>query len=55
VQPKSFSESPGTVSVSIDKPARFILVSLLQAAPDAGCTAKFPFRGSISEIAFSPA
>jgi len=55
VQPKRFSESPGTVSVSIDKPARFILVSLLQAARDAGCTAKFPFRGSISEIAFSPA
>jgi serine/threonine protein kinase len=55
VAPKGFSAAPGTVSVPITEAARFILVLLIEAAPDSGCSADFPFRGSISEITFASA
>ncbi|MCU1394249.1 MAG: putative serine/threonine protein kinase [Ilumatobacteraceae bacterium] len=55
VQPKSAGTAPGTVTASISQPSRYVLVLLLQAASDNGCSAKFPYRGAISEIRFATA
>ena len=55
VAPKSFSAAPGTISVPIPHPAQHILVLLIEAAPDGGCSANLPFRGSISDVTFAPA
>ena len=55
VAPKSFSADPGAMSVPITQPARFVLVLLIEAAADAGCSGNFPYRASISEITFASA
>ena len=54
VQPKSAGTSPTSVTAAIGTPARFVLVLLLEAAPDNGCSSKFPYRAAISEVTFTP-
>ena len=53
VQPKSFSNTPGTVSAAISTPARFVLVLVIQAAQDPGCSNSFPYRAGIAEVSFT--
>ena len=56
VQPKSAGTTAGVVTATVSgAPARFVLVLLLEAAKDNGCSAKFPYRGSISGISFAAA
>ena len=55
VQPRSFSNSPGTVTALVNaSPARYVLVLLHEVGPDISCSKARPFRGSISEITFAP-
>jgi serine/threonine protein kinase len=54
IGPKSADTAPGTVTATISD-ARYVLVLLLEAAPDSGCRGEFPYRGSISEITFAAA
>jgi serine/threonine protein kinase len=48
------AESPGTVEISIDDPARFVLVWLKELGPDEVCTSNNPYRGRLGEISFTP-
>jgi len=43
---------PATVSVTFTEPARFVLVSFNELAPDDGCTDN-PYRGAINEFTFA--
>ena len=55
VQAKSAGATAGTVTAPITAaPARYVLVLLLEAARDNGCSSTFPYRGSISGITFTP-
>ena len=42
------------MTATIDTPARFILVSMIEAGPDDDCSQNFPYRGRIGEISFPP-
>ncbi|MCU1388949.1 MAG: putative serine/threonine protein kinase [Ilumatobacteraceae bacterium] len=54
VQAKSAGDAAATVTAPITAaPARFVLVLLLEAARDNGCSSTFPYRGSISGISFT--
>jgi len=53
IQPKSASTSAGTISATIATPARFLLVSMLEAGQDDSCTKSFPYRGRIGEVTFA--
>jgi eukaryotic-like serine/threonine-protein kinase len=63
VVPASFSEwqlvqkannaVAGDVSVTIEQPARYVLVSFNELAPDPGC-GENPYRGAIAELSFAP-
>jgi hypothetical protein len=52
IAPKRAGSEPATVAVDVSKPATFLLVRLIEAGTDAGCTAKYPYRGRIGDIAF---
>ena len=44
---------PGTITVALPAPARYVLVLLLELGQDAGCVDN-PFRGAISDITITP-
>ncbi len=47
--------TPTTVEAVVsDTPARFLLVVLREAGDDNGCSERFPYRGIIGEITFTP-
>jgi eukaryotic-like serine/threonine-protein kinase len=55
VQPKSFGDAPTTITAPITAaPARYLLVMLIEASTDNGCSKNFPYRAKLGEITFSP-
>jgi serine/threonine protein kinase len=52
--PTRFDEQPGSLEVSFDDPANYILVWLKELGPDEACTSTNPFRGLLGEISFRP-
>ena len=43
-------QQPGTISVDLSTPARYVLVSFVELGIDNGCTADNDYRGSIQEM-----
>lgn len=52
--PTQFADQPGSIEVSFDDPANYILVWLKELGPDEACTSNNPFRGRLGEISFRP-
>jgi hypothetical protein len=50
---KADATKPGTVRATLDTPARYVLVMFNELGPDPGC-GQNPYRGSITELAFTP-
>ena len=53
LQPRSAGASPGNVTAAVTTPARFVLVLLVEAAKDGGCSGDFPYRGALGEVTFT--
>jgi hypothetical protein len=52
--PTRFDDRPGSIEVSFDDPANYILVWLKELGADEACTSDNPFRGRLGEISFRP-
>ena len=52
---RAFDSRAGIVEVPVTgTPTRHLLLLLREAGTDSGCTDKFPYRGSIGEVTFTP-
>ncbi len=51
---KTFSTRPGVAQVTIDTAGEYVLVLFTEVGKSEGCSNRYPYRGEVSTIQFSP-